>query len=789
MATSSSTEEAAQVGQGPVGQPVVRADGLEKVRGEPIYYGDVTLPNMLYARVLRSRYPHARILSVDTGRAKALPGVAAVAVAADIPGARKIGTRARPGDQPILCDEKVRFIGDAIALVAANTVEIASQAIELIEVRYEELPPLLDPKEAMLPGAPRVHEGRINVVHHFKLRKGDVEAAFANCEVIVENVYETPLVEHAYLEVEGCIADKAGETMTIWTPTQYGFVIREQVAAMLACPSEAVRVITTNAGGGFGGKEDACSDTACRAALLAHLTGRPVKLVHSRDESIISSSKRHAVRIEYKTGADKQGRLLAIEARAYLNKGAYASVGVLIPPAGGLTAKSGFHLPGPYVIPNVRVDVYNVYTNLPFGGAMRGLGVPQMAFAHESQIDEVARRLGMDPVDFRLLNGVEAGQRTAFDQLLKASVGLKETIRRASERAGWERFQQEKRQSSGTIRRGMGIASFIFPTALGAWPEYANALIEVDAAARIVVRTGIDELGQGSRTALGQIAAQGLEVPLDRILMARRGDTALDRESQLTVASRGTLMAGNAILAAAKEARQTMLEMAAHYFDLEPEQMVMVDGEFHQIDGPVRLSLQELLQYCFRCGRRLLGTGWWCVPKVKVDPETNLGNPYHAYAFGTQIAEVEVDTRTGAVKVKRVVCAQDVGKAINPTLVEAQMQGGVSMGLGFALTEEVALQKGRVLNPSLANYLIPTAADTPEIITIIVEDPYPDGPFGAKGVGEPGAVPTAGAIANAVFDAVGVRITRLPITAERVWRALQKKKGLSAACGVSCASH
>jgi len=258
--------------------------------------------------------------------------------------------------------------------------------------------------------------------------------------------------------------------------------------------------------------------------------------------------------------------------------------------------------------------------------------------------------------------------------------------------------------------------------------------------------------------------------------MARRGDTTQDRDSQLTVASRGTVMAGNAIIAAAKEARQTMLEMAAHYFDLAPEQMVLVDGEFHQIDGPAHLSMQEVLQYCFRCGRRLLGKGWWCVPKVKVDPETNLGSPYHAYAFGTQIAEVEVDIRTGMVKVRRVVSAQDVGKAINPTLVEAQIHGGVSMGLGFALSEEVMLNQGRVLNPSLTNYLIPTAADTPEIVPIIVEDPYPDGPFGAKGVGEPGAVPTAGAIANAVFDAVGVRITRLPITAERVWRALQERK-------------
>jgi CO/xanthine dehydrogenase Mo-binding subunit len=763
----------------PVGQSVVRADAEEKVRGEPCYYGDLSLPNMLHGRVLHSRYPHARILSIDTSKAKALPGVAVVATAADVPGLNSFGTGlSLASDKQVLSDKKVRFTGDSVALVAAESVEIAARAVELIEVQYEELPAVFDPKEAMLPTAPRVHEDRKdNVVQHFKLRKGSVDDAFKKCDVIVENSYRTPYVEHAYLEVEGALATRHPDGgVTVWVGSQFAYNTRNNVARVLGITPDKVRVINANAGGGFGGKEDPGGfECAAHAALLAWLSGRPVKLVYDRDESIIASAKRHPALIEYKTGATKDGRLQAVEIRVYLNKGAYASVGALKPPGGGLTSKAGYHAPGPYVIPNVRVDVYNVYTNMPFGGAMRGFGIPQMNFAYEQQIDEVAQRLGIDPVEFRLINGLEAGTRTASNQLLEHSVGLKETLRKAAEKAGWKQFRQQKAKTraTGRFRRGMGISSFNFATCLGAWPEYANATMEVDAHGRVLVRAGIAEIGQGSRTALAQIAAQALEIPLE-LVVATKGDTATDQDSLLTVASRGTVMAGNAIIRAAKDARQTLLEMAADLMEVPVKQVVQVNHEFRHVESNKAVPAKEVLLYTFRCGRRLIGKGWWCVPKIKIDPETGQGNPFHIYAYGTSIIEVEVDTETGTVEVKRVVHAQDVGKAINPKLVEAQMEGGVSMGLGYALTEEIVVEQGRILNPNFATYLIPTVSDTPAIETITVEDPYPNGPFGAKGVGEPGALPTAAAIANAVYDAVGVRIRQLPVTAERVWKALQE---------------
>jgi len=762
--------------QGGVGQSITRVDGREKVRGEPCFAGDMQLPGMLHGRVLRSRYPHARIISIDTSRARALAGVACVATAADIPGINNFLPNA---DKSVLADKKVKFTGDPVALVAAETSAIAGQALALIDVVYEELKPLYTPKEAMQPGAPLVHEERKdNILQHFKLRRGNVDEAFKHCDLIVENTFETGFVEHAYMETEAAVATKGPDGgITAWTCSQFAFNARNNIARMLGISPDRVRVLNTNSGGGFGGKEDPGGfEVACEAALLTYLCNRPVKIVYSRDESIISSSKRHPALMEYKTGVNKDGKLQAMEVRVYLNKGAYSSVGGLKFPTGGLTSKSGYHAPGPYQIPHVRVDTYNVYTNLPFGGAMRGFGIPQMNFAYESQMDEIATRLNMDPVEFRLLNGLEAPCYTTCEQFLDSSVGLKETIRKAAEKSNWTKFKQEKSKSdqTGRFRRGIGISSFNFATTLGAWPEFANCTMEINGAGKIMVRAGIAEIGQGSRTALGQIAAEGLGLSFEHIQVTR-GDTAVDQDSLLTVASRGTVMAGNAIVRCAQDARKTLLEMAADLLELPIADVVIQEGEFRQANGPKKASATDVLMYCFKCGRRLIGKGWWCVPKIKVDPETGLGNPFHIYAYGTSIIEVEVDTVTGAVDVKHVVHAQDVGKAINPALVTAQMEGGVSMGLGMALMEEIVVKDGKILNPNFATYLMPTPVDHPPIETITVEDPYLNGPFGAKGVGEPGALPTAAAVANAVYDAVGVRIKQLPVTAERVWRAMQEK--------------
>lgn len=766
--------------QGTVGRSLPRVDAGEKVRGEPIYFGDLSLPGMLHARVLRSRYPHARILSLEVSRARAAAGVVAVAVAADVPGVNILG---RGGDQPVLCFDKVRFIGDALALVAAETPQQAAAALALIDVAYEELPAVFTPAEAMLPGAVRVHEDRDNLLRHFKLRKGNVNAAWSGCDLIVENTYSTPAVEHAYLEVEGALANRQPDGgIVVWASTQFAVKMKDVIALALNLELDKVRVINTSAGGAFGGKGHEF-DCACRAALLTWLTGRPVRLVHDRDESIISSSKRHATRIHYKTGATVDGRIQAVEVNVYMNKGAYGSAALA--PGAAITGKTGYHASGPYQIPNICVDVYNVYTNLPFGGAMRGFGVPQVAFAHESQMDELARRLNLDPVEIRLLNGLEVGSRNATNQLLTNSVGLKEAIRRAASTCGWPAISARHCTSpavapapatQNNLRRGVGAACFFYSTSLNGWPDYANCTIEVDSLRRLIIRTGLVEMGQGMRTVLTQMAAQALQVSPERIVVPRNGDSSTDPDSMLTVASRGTLVGGNAVIAAANDAGQTLLEMAAHSLDLPVHMVTRRGDEFCEIDGAHTVTLDALLAYCFQCGRRLIGTGWWGVPRMEIDPVTGSGDVSHVYAYGMQVVQVAVNVITGEVNVERVVHAQDMGRAINPAAVHGQIAGGISMALGYALTEELVVVNGYVKNASLANYLLPTAADMPPIEIILVEDAYPGGPFGAKGAAEPAAVPTPAAIANAIDHAVGVRITDLPITAERVWKALREKE-------------
>jgi CO/xanthine dehydrogenase Mo-binding subunit len=776
---------------GIVGDSASRVDAREKVRGEPLYYGDLEMPGLLHARVLRSRYPHARIMSIDASRARALPGVAAVALAADVPGLKVLG---RGGDQPVLCSDKVRYIGDAVALVAAEETQIAASAVSLIHVAYEPLPAVFTPKEALLPGAVRVHDDRENLLRHFKLRKGDVDGAFTTCDVIVEGTYRTPTVEHAYLEVEGALAAMQPDgSITVWASTQFAAKMRDVVALALNLRPEQVRVINTSAGGGFGGKGHEF-DCACRAALLSSMTGRPVRLVHGRDESMIGSSKRHATVIEYKTGANRDGRIQAAEIRVYMNKGAYGSAALA--PGGAITAKTGYHASGPYAIPNVKVDVFNVYTNLPFGGAMRGFGVPQVAFAHESQMDELACRLNFDPVQIRLINGLEVGARTAYDQLLTESVGLKQCIREAANLSRWPTVRGQHfvpaiaakdsfnppsstpaiAELDAKVRRGVGIACFMYSTCLNGWPDYANCTIELDSLRRFVLRTGLVEMGQGMRTVLAQIAAEALQVSLDRVIVPREGDSAADPDSMLTVASRGTLTGGNAVIVAAKEASETLLEMAADYLDIPVHAVIKIGDTYREAGGANEVGIDDLLAYCFKCGRRLLGKGWWCAPKVTVDPETGLGNVSHACAYGAQVVQVAINVATGEVTVERIVHAQDVGRAINPSAIEGQIEGAVSMGIGYALSEELVIKDGYVSNTSLANYLIPTAADMPPIETVLVEDPYSAGPFGAKGVGEPATIPTAAAVANAIYNAIGVRITELPITAERVWKALHESR-------------
>lgn len=717
-----------------IGRPLPRPDARAKATGAALYAADLWFEGMLHAKVLRSRHPHARVLRIDTSRAKALPGVAAVLTAEDIPGTRVNGLVRR--DWPVLVGvgEKVRYMGDALALVAAETEEIAQKALELIEVDYEPLPGVFSVQEALAPGAPLVHDDAPgNLLKHIAVRKGDVATGFAQADVILEGEFRTPFIEHAFLEPEAGVATVREETegqgreggkekglpfITVYVGSQIPFADRRLVAEVLALPEERVRIVQTAVGGAFGGKEDVSVQPL--VALLAMATGRPVKLVYSRQESILTHPKRHATTIRLKIGATREGRLLAVEGTIWGDSGAYASLGESV------MTRTATHLAGPYVVPHVKIDCYAAYTNNPPAGAMRGFGVPQACFAMESMMDRLAERLGLHPLELRRRNALKAGDITATGQLLRESVGLMETI---------DRVEAEVRRLGDAVlvpsaphkRRAWGFACAYKNVGLGSGlADSAGAQVELAPDGRVVVRIGAAEVGQGLVGIAAQIAAQELGVPYHRVQVVV-GDTATTPDGGPTTASRQTFVTGNAVRLAARRLAARLRAAP------EPGTSAMAgEGETVIYTPP---------------------------PTVPLGQE---GDKHFAYGYATQAALVEVDTITGQVEVLKVIAAHDVGKAINPLAIVGQIEGGVVMGLGFALQEKLELEQGITRNADLRRYRVPRIAQAPEVIPIIVEDPAAEGPYGAKGVGEITSIPTAPAITNAIYAATGVRIDELP---------------------------
>jgi len=750
-----------------VGKRVKRVDVLEKVTGKALFADDLRFEDMLYAKVLRSPLPHARIRRVDTSLAEELRGVRAVLTARDIPGESTIGILGDPfRDQPVLADEKVRFVGDPIAIVAADSPKIAEEASKLIQVEYEELKPVFDPVEAMREDAPRVHEGG-NIAGHRKIRRGDVEGGFAQADVIIEGTYKTPFQEHAHLEPEAGVArvDEKGN-VTVWACTQFPSNVREEIARCLGLSLNKVRVIQTVTGGGFGAKLDI--SVHCHIALLALKTGRPVKLVYTRPESIMTSTKRHPFIIKYKTGATREGKLLVVEIEIIGDTGAYASYGPAV------LTRAAVHATGPYNVPNVKIDAYTVYTNNPICGAMRGFGVPQIAIAHETQMDNLAEKLGMDPIEIRLKNAFDLGSRTATGQLLAHSVGIKKTLQEAQKIAKeWRRDLLRKEEP--TKRRGVGVGVMWYGIGNTGRPNPSGAFVELLDDGGVVVLSGCAEIGQGSDTILAQIAAEELGTDVENVKVVT-ADTGVTPWCRATSASGQTYISGNAVRLAAINARQTLFQQVAADFGVERGELYLDKGVIWVKDSGQKNLITEAIKKCRSLGILTLGSGWFNPDTTPLDPETGTGNPYATYSFATHLAEVEVDVETGETRVLKLAAYNDVGKAINPIGVEAQVEGGLSMGLGCALMEELIVEKGVIKTPTLAQYLIPTSLDMPEDMSVnIIEESEPSGPFGAKGVGEPASIPTAPAILNAIYDAVGARITTLPATSEKVLEAIKGK--------------
>ena len=754
-----------------VGKRIKRVDALKKVKGEALFADDLRFEGMLYAKVLRSPVPHAKIRGIDTSGARGLNGVATVLTCADIPGENNVGRLKGFRDQPVLCDDKVRFIGDPVALVAAESREIAMKATGLITVEYEELPPIFDPFKAMKKGSPKVHEDS-NVLVHRKIYKGDVREGFKKSDVIVESIYRTPFHEHAYLEPEAAIANVDGdEGVTIWACTESPSQVREEVARVLVLNVNKVRIVQTTTGGGFGGKKYPL--LYCHVALLALKTRRPVKLAYTRKESITASTKRHPFVIKYKTGATKEGKILAIKAELIGDTGAYASEGPAV------LTRAAVHATGPYEVRNVKIDAYAIYTNNPVCGSMRGFGVPQVAIAHETQMDKLAAKLGLDPIEIRLNNAFDAGSRTATGQLLTHSVGIKKTLQEAEKVAGeWRRSISRNEES--TKRRGIGVGTMWYGIGNTGQPNPSSAFVELHEDGSASVLTSCAEVGQGSDTILAQIAAEELGTEVEKVRIIS-GDTGVAPWCRATSASGQTYITGNAVRLAAIEAREPLMEQVAKDWDISRADLELRDGEVQAKGSDKRISLIDVITRCRSLGMLTLGHGSFNPDITPLDPDTGQGKPYATYSFATHVAQVEVNSKTGEVEVLKLAAFNDVGKAINPIGVEAQLEGGLSMGLGQALMEELIVEKGVIKTPTLAQYLIPTSLDMPEDMSVsIIEENEPSGPFGAKGVGEPASIPTAPAILSAIYDAVGARITKLPATSERVLDAI---KGASLRAG------
>lgn len=744
-----------------IGQLRPRPEALEKVTGKALFTDDLHFEGMLYARVKRAGIPHGILKKLDISRAKQLPGVCAVLTAEDIPGENIQGLVIK--DWPVLIGvgEKARYVGDAVAIVAAESEDIAAQALELISFEFEELPVISDPVQSLQPDAIKIHENG-NLLKHIKVGKGNIEKGFAESDVVLEHTFYTATTDHAFLEPECSIARLTEDgRMEVFVGSQIPYEDREQIAHALGWPEERVHVKGMLIGGGFGGKEDIAGQI--HAALLAHATGRPVKLLYDRHESLIAHPKRHATQIRVKMGAKKDGTLVAVQTELYGDTGAYASLGEYV------MTRATTHSAGPYIIPNVKADCYAMYTNNPPAGAYRGFGVTQSAFAVESMIDMLAEKLNLDRIDLRRKNALRVGSVTNTGQVLKESVGLIECIDKteavvrgfAGKR---DPFAPEKVAGDESKIRAWGIAAAYKNTGLGGGaPDHAGAIVELFENGIIEVRTSSADLGQGLVTVLQLIVAEVLQLSLDQVHVLL-SDTDITPDGGATTASRQTYVSGNAARRASEIFRDAVISTLSEKYDVAPNKINFENGTV-DVDGR-EVTMAEIFTSMKEEGKE---------PKVNYDywaPETKPlgveGDMHFGFSFATQAAQVEVNTLTGEVKVLQIVAATDVGTALNPLGLQGQVEGGVMMGIGNALTEKFIIENGKVVTDRLARYRIPSIALTPEITSIIVEDPISSGPFGAKGVGEIISIPTTPAITNAIYNAVGVRVDTLPVDQEMI---------------------
>ena len=767
-----------------VGKTFRRLDYETKVTGTAQYLADMSVPGMCHGKILRSPYPHARIKRINSSEAQKVSGVVAVLTRDDI--LHDVGIEPYYGpvfkDQTIVATEKVRHVGDPVAAVAALTVDAAEEALRLIEVDYEELPAVLNVQDAIKQNATLVHETvRIpesgfadlaelkpvegtNFCTHFKLNRGDIDKGLAEADHVFEDTFTLPATQHSFLETHACIASvEPGGRITVWATTQNPFVVRTQLANIFKVPVSKVRVIVPYLGGGYGGKVYPKVEPITVA--LAKKAGRPVRIVLSREEVFYTITK-HAAVIRMKTGVRKDGTLVARECEIHLDTGAYAEIGPRV------AKKSGYTAAGPYRIPNLKIDSYSIYTNKPPAGAFRGFGVSQSAWAVESQMDIIAAALKIDPLELRKKNGYDEGDKFVTEETLRA-VGLKECLDEVAKSIGWndQTFKASKVQGStgSSLLRGKGLACMIKATIT---PSISSAMVKLNEDASLSIYAGTVEMGQGSETVLAQIAGKELGIPLQKIQVLGV-DTDVVPYDLTTSSSRSTFHMGKAVQLAAQDIVRQLKQIVVSEYGVPEDRVSFADGRIRLPEA--QLDYAEVMFKRFGMqGGTLVGEG-----QVKTSVKNEFGEKSTSafWFLAAGGAEVEVDIDTGKFKLVKYAAAVDVGKALNPLGCRQQLAGAAITGIGQAMFEEIAYDNGQLINPNLVDYVLPSLGDMPPVIDpICVEVPDPNGPFGAKGIGESALIPVAPAIANAIYDAVGVRIKDLPIKAEKIYLGLQQSK-------------
>lgn len=753
-----------------IGKRLPRIDAREKVTGTALYTDDYTMPKMLHGVMLRSPLAHAKILRIDTSKAMKLPGVKAIVTGEDTLkikyGVVSRSSKGKYTDEFPLAVGKVRFIGDEVAAVAATDPDIALEALDLINVDYEELPAVFDPEEAQRPDAPQIHDhAKGNISREWHITKGDVEKGFLESDLIREDVFKTQSIIHAYMEPHAALAswDMSGK-LTLYTSTQTPYYVQQHLGLTLGINPDSVRVIKPFTGGGFGGKADGMAALDFCAALLSKKTGRPVKIVYSRDEEFTAARRKHPISITMKTGVKKDGTIMARQCLAILDGGAYCSLGPLT------TVLAGTLQTLPYRFPNYQYDGYRIYTNKPPCGAMRGHGGTQTRFAQDVQLDMIAEDLGLDHAQIAIKNGLRAGEESAAGFEIISS-GFKECIEKVVDTTGWKEKRQ-LRKSDAQKAYGIGLGSSGFPSGAGFYfnrttSAQSSVIIKVGEGGGVLVLTGASDVGQGSDSIICQVAAETLGIPIEDIHITS-ADTEFTPPDMGTYSSRVTVAAGNASLRAAEAAKKEIFQVVSGKLEANIDDLVAEDRKIFVKGSPehfISFADAIALYQSEHNGSPLVVKGSYNSPH-KMSP---------TYSFGAYICEVECDLRTGEVNVLKMTVAHDCGQPLNPMSVEGQIDGCIMMGMGYTLSENLAFEGGQTVNPSFLGYGIPTANQTPEINIEHVIQGDPEGPYGAKEAGEGSLDPVAPAIANAVYNATGIRIKELPITPEKILKELKRK--------------